>query len=838
MLRHRLLKETVELSWDASGDSLLYGYDVYRSDELAGSYSMIGMVDGYSRYVDDGLLHEESYYYYVSARDSMGNTSAPSETLEVWTGPPCLTGWPAELRGAAPSSPVSGDATHDGHREIFVGSKGLEMAGFNRDGVTLAGYPYEGKCEVWSSPALVDLDNDGTLECVFGEGQANNGPHCKRIVALNHDGSFVSPQNNPGLPPGSPGWPQVVGDKIRSSPTAYDLDGDGYLEIIVGLEPNPAADMTTAVYAFRYDGSPYLGTTVFAETKGGHWATPCVYDLDGSGRPEVIVCDKKGDLYIWEYDGTAYLADTTGLVYSTGSSFLSSPVVGDIDDDGLPEIVAITTSGKVLAWNHDGTQVTGDDPVIATISSTAWASPALADFDSDGKLEIVAGFGGQPANLALLRWDGSPYGDDEVILTWGHSLGYSSPVVADVDNDGELEIVTCSSDGYILGVETDGTFARGYPWKLDEYIFSSPLIDDLDGDGDMDLAVSGYDACLHVWDLASPYSPENVPWGMFQHDRYHTGSFDFKVPADVTAPTHAIAVFQNPVLDKVMDIYVVPREQLADQPVLWVGSALGSDTLDVTAVPGEGRIFRAHHTAEPAAAETVYVTATDVYGNSGTDLRVITYSGFVGNGLMVRSHDTRFEATARIASGAPVLALFPVDRDYLTPRGSDGTVDIEEVAYNLCVLGKGAQELSLSMSAGLDPDVEIYRFEDGWHRVAGQRKDGDRIFVGDAEPGIYAMGRGRPDRLQNLLVSDAAPNPFRDRCTIMLGVSRRVEVSVSIYDVRGRLVRSVHNGPVDGTARIDWDGTDTSGRTVSSGIYFIRAQAGSVVAAKKVILVR
>jgi flagellar hook assembly protein FlgD len=72
----------------------------------------------------------------------------------------------------------------------------------------------------------------------------------------------------------------------------------------------------------------------------------------------------------------------------------------------------------------------------------------------------------------------------------------------------------------------------------------------------------------------------------------------------------------------------------------------------------------------------------------------------------------------------------------------------------------------------------------------------------------------------------------------MIGAPRNVRVSVSIYDVRGRLVRCMHTGPVDGTVRIDWDGTDRSGRSVSSGIYFIRAQAGPAVATKKAILVR
>jgi hypothetical protein len=148
-----------------------------------------------------------------------------------------------------------------------------------------------------------------------------------------------------------------------------------------------------------------------------------------------------------------------------------------------------------------------------------------------------------------------------VIFEWDRALGYSAPAVADIDADGDLEIVTCSLDGFVMGIETDGSFAPGYPIKIDGTIYSSPLVEDIDGDGDLELLVPAYDSRLYAWDLGAPSSSESAPWPMLRHDRWRTGSYDFQAPADTASPTYSIAVFQNSLLDRVMDFFVVPGER-------------------------------------------------------------------------------------------------------------------------------------------------------------------------------------------------------------------------------------------------------------------------------------
>jgi hypothetical protein len=827
------------LSWASSSDSLLRGYDIYRGASYGGSYELVGMVDGHSRYVDEGLLSEEDYYYYVCVRDRMGNVSAPSETAEVWTGAPYMPGWPGELRGASFPSPVVGDADHDGLNDVFVGSKGREVSGFDVYGIRLPGFPYEGSCEVWSSPVLVDLDGNGTLECITAESISNTAgkPHCTTVLAFNHDGSFVSPASNPLLPSGSPGWPQSVETRVRSSPAIGDLDKDGRPEVIVGTELGAGN-----LYAFRFDGSAYLdGSPVFAEVRPGIWATPCVYDLDGDGDLEIVVCGKDGNLYIWRHDGSAYIPGSGGKVDSTGVLYMSSPAIGNIDEDAEPEIVGVNAQGQVLAWNHDGTPAKGEKPVIAAFNTYTQSSPALADFDGDGKLEIAVGLGSDDGSLVLLRGDGTPYNDEAVILRWGFTLAYASPAIADIDDDDEYEIITCSEDGYVLAVNSDGSSVNGYPRKLEGFIYSSPVIDDLDRDGDMELLVAGYDSRLHVWDLSSPYSSERAPWPMFHHDRWHTGAYGFVAPTDTSPPTYAVAVYRNSVLDRVMDIYVVPREKTENTPVVRVSSAVGTDYLDVQAVPNADRVFKGHHLATVSAAETVYVSATDTYGNHGTESRIITYSTLVGEDLLVRSADGVLEARAAHASGVEVLAILPIDTGYLDPSGIlNQDVDVKSCAYNLCVIDGQDADMRIQVLLGRGEDRSLYRYDgnQGWFLVEEQNRVGDVIEVEGAGPGIYAVGRARSVAIRGLRISGAAPNPFRVSCSVVVNASGGLKTEVSVFDVRGRLVRRIFSGPIAGDAQISWDGRDRAGNAVASGIYFFRARAGSMVATEKAILVR
>ncbi len=84
----------------------------------------------------------------------------------------------------------------------------------------------------------------------------------------------------------------------------------------------------------------------------------------------------------------------------------------------------------------------------------------------------------------------------------------------------------------------------------------------------------------------------------------------------------------------------------------------------------------------------------------------------------------------------------------------------------------------------------------------------------------------------------AGPNPFRDALDLRLEIPAIEKVRLDIYDVSGRLVRGYDLGRVSGTIAFDWDGRGENGNEVGSGIYWIRAKAGSHEINRKVIRMR
>jgi hypothetical protein len=110
----------------------------------------------------------------------------------------------------------------------------------------------------------------------------------------------------------------------------------------------------------------------------------------------------------------------------------------------------------------------------------------------------------------------------------------SSPVICDMDADGELEIVVGSADG-LRPSPSPNLYAFNYDaslvndaWPLyGEDIYSSPAAGDIDNDGMLEIVVGSYhDDKVHCWELGeNTYEPTLLPWPMFHHDEWHTGCY-------------------------------------------------------------------------------------------------------------------------------------------------------------------------------------------------------------------------------------------------------------------------------------------------------------------------
>jgi hypothetical protein len=109
---------------------------------------------------------------------------------------------------------------------------------------------------------------------------------------------------------------------------------------------------------------------------------------------------------------------------------------------------------------------------------------------------------------------------------------------------------------------------------------------------------------------------------------------------------------------------------------------------------------------------------------------------------------------------------------------------------------------------------------------------------GDRGPAVDAPSLPSAAHLAFALAG-ASPNPFSAGTTVRYVVPRDQRVSLSVFNVSGRLVRRLVDGPVTaGPNAARWDGRDEQGSRLSSGVYFFRLQDGTQSVTRKAVLLR
>ena len=118
----------------------------------------------------------------------------------------------------------------------------------------------------------------------------------------------------------------------------------------------------------------------------------------------------------------------------------------------------------------------------------------------------------------------------ELLPGWPVDLGYNSlsePVIADLDGDGQVEVLAARKTGKIFAYESDGTLMGNFPIPVDGSIESSPVIEDIDGDGDLELII-GTTAGLEVIDIK--FDAELMDsWSMYRGMMHRAGVYDASV---------------------------------------------------------------------------------------------------------------------------------------------------------------------------------------------------------------------------------------------------------------------------------------------------------------------
>ena len=144
-------------------------------------------------------------------------------------------------------------------------------------------------------------------------------------------------------------------------------------------------------------------------------------------------------------------------------------------------------------------------------------------------------------------------------------------------------------------------------------------------------------------------------------------------------------------------------------------------------------------------------------------------------------------------------------------------------------------------TANEDVALSIEQTTDGRYILGGYTKDWDS---GDMDAFVVRLGSEdesglEPQPALSGIMIAASPNPFTGSVGIAFRLDVKSRAKLSIFDVAGRLVRSISSGTLyPGRHSFDWDGKDGSGSSVPPGVYFCRLSVGGREATTKMVLAR
>ncbi len=614
------------------------------------------------------------------------------------------------------------------------------------------------------------------------------------------------------------GWPIQMNEETVSSPVIGDIDGDGDLEIIQGNEK---------IFAWHHDGNELVDgdadghTWGILTTSGNEFVAPlALAQVDGlPGRDIIAASRDTREVYVFNYLGNV----VAGWPQPVENTIRAAMSVGDLDGNGEIEIIAVDESGVIYAWGVDGLEfIDGDsNPLTAGVfyrlpgCTFQYSSPALADLDNDGTQELIVG--SQSDELYVIDHTGAVLTGWPIALT--SDIG-GSPAVGDIDGDGDLEIVANSYNGHVRAYHHDGTMLWGKWFKNNIYFGPSPALADLDGDGKLEMIIPSADKKVYCIRYNGAHQPG---WPVVYSEQNYTESS--AVIADMNGDGSPDVIVGDE--SKMIRAWDVNGDILDGFPL---GTTDANRAVPAIAdLDGDGDVDMI------AAGWDRYVWVWDFPDphDSGAAHWDSYQANFYNNGWFGYKVPTGImEVAFRFEAGSAGVAL-------------NWQLPISEA--------RGQVRLSRASVSGPGGDPGVFGIvADGL--LVGD--DGSVVYVdATAETGgryVYRL-LSDPDGedihtsgevyvpVTSASLSQNYPNPFNPitRIEYLVPEGEAQRVALVVYDVRGARVRTLVDGIVTGGKYVvDWDGRNDQGQTVGSGVYFYRLVERNFTRTRKMLLLK
>ena len=352
---------------------------------------------------------------------------------------------------------------------------------------------FHGPTQVLSSAsrpaaALGDLDGDGDIDLVTAglDGSGSASGSVPTEVWLNDgSGTFTKAQS-------------ITGYDVRALALG-DLDGDGDLDLVLGVERD-AAGTSSANRIYLNDGSGAFADSGLALGSAETFGV-AVGDLDGDGKLDLFFGnygDSNPPDEVWFNASSGGSLQFTASTQAFPNRSTSAVAIGDLDGDGDLDLVlgfgrnSYPSTGPDTVWLNDGNGWFTDTG--QSLGNGRTIQLALGDLDGDGDLDLVQLHDGSRADYAYLNDGNGQFGSPvQVADTTMDTKGLA---VGDVDGDGDLDLLVTdygpSADSRVYLNDGTGQAFVDSGQRLTGTFSTYAMLGDLDGDGDLDAVLVGY----------------------------------------------------------------------------------------------------------------------------------------------------------------------------------------------------------------------------------------------------------------------------------------------------------------------------------------------------------
>jgi hypothetical protein len=387
------------------------------------------------------------------------------------------------------TSVFAADMDNDGDMDIVSASWDDDTIAWYENTATFSFDP------TWSA-SDIDTNADGAFS-VFAADMDNDGD--MDIVSASADDSTIAwYENNNG--DGSSWTAADIDTDAVSAQSVFvaDMDDDGDMDIVSASEE----DDTIAWYENDGNANPSWSASDIATSADGACYV-FVADMDNDGDMDIVSASAEDDTIAWyENDGNANPSWSASDI-ATSADGARSVFVADMDNDGDMDIISASEEDDTIAWyeNNGASNPSWTAADIATSADGA-NSVFVADMDNDGDMDIVSA-SGEDDTIAWYENDGNanPSWTASDIAT--NADGAAAVFVADMDNDGDMDIVSVSGrDNTTAWYENDGN--ANPSWTASDIATSGydpygVFVADMDNDGDMDIIVAFVEDDTIAW---------------------------------------------------------------------------------------------------------------------------------------------------------------------------------------------------------------------------------------------------------------------------------------------------------------------------------------------------